>query len=204
MLKSITLSEDNVWEDYLGSKTYKKIQKVFIKAYGVDLAMYRSFRPLIIMGLFYEAFNKTGLKSAKLDDYIWQVAESNGCSVKGIESIEEQARIMYSIPLEYDFNLLKKWGRSISSMNRQLKKLIKVYHQEDVNDLYRRSVKSLGKLKALMLHDRNVVMTDRIANWHNEAPALFTFGAGHLAGKKGILTLLKKKGFVIKPYQETE
>jgi uncharacterized protein YbaP (TraB family) len=203
MLKAITLAEDNLWEDHLGAKTYKKINKIFIKAYGIDLTMYRSFRPLMIMGLFYEAFNKTGMKSAKLDDYIWQVAKSNGSNVRGIESIEEQARIMYGIPLEYDFKLLKKWGRSISSMNRQLRKLIEVYHQEDVKDLYKRSVKSLGKLKSLMLHDRNVVMTERIANWHNEAPSLFTFGAGHLAGKKGVLTLLKKKGFVIKPYEET-
>lgn len=203
MMKTITLSEGNEWSVHLGQKTFKKIKNIFIKAYGVDVGMYQGFRPLIIMGLFYESFNNKGVKSAKLDEHIWQFAESNSCMVRGIESIEEQSRIMQNIPLEYDFNLIKKWGRNITLMNRQLSKLIEVYNQEDINELYKRSIKSLGKLKALMLYHRNVVMADRIATWHDEAPSLFTFGAGHMAGKKGVLTLLKKKGFVIKPYDES-
>jgi hypothetical protein len=41
-------------------------------------------------------------------------------------------------------------------------------------------------------------MADRIAAYASEGPVFFGIGAGHLAGGKGVLRLLKKAGAVVK------
>lgn len=200
MYKYITLPDTGIWEKYMSEKQFNKARAIFIKAYGIDLTLYRTFRPLMIMGLMYQSIHLSDGQSEKLDEYIWQRAKHYGKQTDGIESIEEQARVMKMIPYDYDFGMLKKWAKNVSTMNRQLKKLISVYYEEDVLALHKKSSKSLGALRSILLYDRNIIMADRIEKWHQQAPAFFTFGAGHLAGRKGVLTLLKKKGFTVLPY----
>ena len=85
----------------------------------------------------------------------------------------------------------------MNKMNRQLKSLIDLYNKEDILTLYKRSIRSLGSIKKTLLTDRNEAMANRIIQIHEENPALITFGAGHLAGQKGVLKLLKSKGYKI-------
>ncbi len=56
-----------------------------------------------------------------------------------------------------------------------------------------------GKYLDLLLYKRNrnwVAQFDTIAT---KSPTLFAVGAGHLPGAQGVLELLRKKGYTVKP-----
>jgi uncharacterized protein YbaP (TraB family) len=47
-------------------------------------------------------------------------------------------------------------------------------------------------------------MANRIAEFTNQHTIFAAIGAGHLGGKKGVLRLLKKKGFTVKPIKMSD
>ena len=195
----IKLKEPNVYGDYFNVDQFQKLRKIILKAANIDLEDYKMFRPIFILGLIYsQLLDRGDSDSQKLDDLIWSYAEGQGKSCRGIETIEEQVRIMTQIPYSYDFSQLKKMGQNISSIKRQLNQLIKLYLNEDLRGLYKQSSRSIGRLRPLLLYERNEIMAQRIFDIHSEERCFFSFGAGHLTGNKGVLNLLKKKGMKVK------
>lgn len=201
LLKYIKLDDLSIWDTYFTLKKYDKTRAILKKAYQVDIENHKQLRPMVITSLFYSHINdNTDSGSLKLDEFIWQYALEHGKRTAGVETIEEQVRVMKEIPISYDFELIKKWSKNIPKMNRQIKSLLKAYFLQDIQALYRGSSKSIGPLKKLLLFDRNRVMADRLYQWHLEESSFFSFGTGHMGGAKGVLNLLKQKGLIIKSY----
>ncbi len=189
-----------VWHEHLDRRRYDKMRRIFQKTYQVDIEQYRFIRPLLVMSLFYQS-PLFGLgRGEKLDQLIHRYALEQGKKVGGIESIYDQVKIMNQIPLSYDFDQMIKWSKHVTKVNQKLKKLIRYYLQQDIAALYRYSSRSLGSHRALLLHDRNQLMADRISEIHDRQPAFFSFGAGHLAGAQGVLALLKHNKYIVKSH----
>ena len=74
-----------------------------------------------------------------------------------------------------------------------------LYEQADIQKLYKVARRSTKGSRRLLLFDRNVIMARRIADLSQEMTLCAAIGAGHLAGKKGVLQLLKSAGFAVKP-----
>ena len=56
----------------------------------------------------------------------------------------------------------------------------------------------MGKIRNLMIYDRNKKMVNAIIRMSDEKSSFFAIGAAHFAGNKGILAFLKKEGYKIK------
>jgi uncharacterized protein YbaP (TraB family) len=56
----------------------------------------------------------------------------------------------------------------------------------------------------LLLYDRNKRWAEQIPQLAKDNPTLFAVGAGHLGGEKGVISLLRKKGYVVKPLDNTK
>jgi uncharacterized protein len=198
----IKLEKPYMYGDYFNIDQFQKLRKIIMKAANIDLEDYKMFRPIFILGLIYsQLMDRVVSDSQKLDDLIWSYAQEQGKSCRGLETIEEQVRIMTQIPYSYDFSQLKKMGRNISSIKRQLNQLIKLYLNEDLRGLYKQSSRSIGNLRPLLLYNRNEIMAQRIFDIHSEERCFFSFGAGHLTGNKGVLNLLKQKGMKVKKFE---
>jgi uncharacterized protein YbaP (TraB family) len=64
--------------------------------------------------------------------------------------------------------------------------------------------RDLGQMRRLMINERNPEMAEKIHNHIMNKPdksALFTFGAGHLSGERGVITLLKQMGLKVSSYR---
>ena len=73
------------------------------------------------------------------------------------------------------------------------------YLRQDIQQLYRVSRKQLGKLRNLLLLDRNKRMAKRMVRMYSNETHFMAIGAAHLWGDKGVLSLLRKKGMILKP-----
>ena len=56
--------------------------------------------------------------------------------------------------------------------------------------------------KDVLLDNRNQAWIPKIKAMAAEKATLFAFGAGHLGGEKGLITLLRKEGYTVRPVQE--
>ena len=191
----ITLLNLNEWSKRYSNRSLARLKTIIKRAYGIELTHVMHLRPMIIMGLVYGSLQKD--ESEKLDHAIWSYAQSKDKTLRGIETIQQQVAIMKNIPLNYDFDALKKWMRNVPAMNKKFYKLIELYYKEDILQLYKNSISSMGALKQLLIYDRNLYMSERIIELHEQQPSFFCFGAGHLAGSKGVLKLIKNKKYKV-------
>lgn len=190
------LGEEHVY-DYISPRRWRKMRTTFKKYLNVDIDQMKMLRPLFIMSMLQVNLMKANGQA--IDHRIWKFAEANHYTVNGIESAQEQVDILLQLSTQQHFRQLVAFSKNISKTRKSIKRLLKLYADEDIHALYKKSKGSLGVDKATLLNDRNVIMSDRIFNYHEEHPSFFSFGAGHLAGFQGVLQLLKAKGATLQP-----
>ena len=83
-----------------------------------------------------------------------------------------------------------------------LRKLIDVYKTQDVEKLFEITASQLDVEKGFhtrLLDDRNIAWIPKLETAFKEKPTFVAVGAGHLGGKKGVLSLLREKGYKVSP-----
>lgn len=195
---SFNLPDQLTLLDLIGQKKYQKLRRIFTKAFGFELDFYRRLLPIIISNQLSEVvFNKEA--GLSLDEYLSRYAAEAGKTVTGIESLAEQLEILQQIPLDYQLKSLLDLGRNVSKHRRHLLQLMAYYENSQLQHLYLSSKKGLGKMRKMMLYDRNLVMADRIAALLSRDTLFCAVGAAHLPGLKGVLKLLIDRGFKVRP-----
>lgn len=195
--KSIYLTNIADWSQYITKPQFKKLDYALDKYFGIEINDVIHLRPMFIWALACQ--NLLDAHGESLDQFIWTYAAKKGKRLHGLESGEEQMTVLKSMSIEFEYQQLKALAFNISKTRKMLLKLLGDYREQNVQGLFRKTKKSLGPNKALLLTERNRRFADRIFDQHNIESSFFCFGAGHLAGKFGVLKLLKQKGASIKP-----
>jgi uncharacterized protein len=181
---------------------HKKTTTFFKKKLGLDLAQFERYSPFFLTNILSEnALNADNFLS--LDEKMWQFAKNEGKILRGLETLDEQLDVLKKMPLSDHIKGLKDIVSKHSAFRRKLQKMVKLYEKQDIVALYQLSKKTSQANRELMLFDRNVLMTERILALTQENSLCAAVGAGHLYGKKGILNLLQKSGFTVKPIHQT-
>lgn len=140
-----------------------------------------------------------------LDLYVRQRAVLSGKQVAGLEVPADQVAAMETVArdggvsmLESTLDELERDGKSGAS---QMDRMIDAYLLGDDAGIFAGSLGSLDrKSREALIDRRNEVMADRIEESLRDAPEeshLFAVGVLHMPGKRGVLELLRKRGFRI-------
>lgn len=182
----------------VGDRKYQRLKKILKKSFSTDLDQVNKVLPLFTINMITEQI-LTKSKSVPLDTFLWQYAENIQRSLRGVETFKEQLITLSKIPLEYQIKSLLDIGKNPKKFRKSILELIDQYVRGDIRGLYKKSKKSLGKHRKLLLYDRNKIMAERISLMMQENTSFVAIGAGHLSGSKGVLRLLKKSGIGVKP-----
>jgi uncharacterized protein YbaP (TraB family) len=177
---------------------FRKMSGILKKAFDIQLENFEHFIPFFVQTAVSEAIlnNQEGLP---LDYYLWQYAKTKDKYMGGVESMEEQIHVLRNIPLSVQVKSLRTLTSNVAVFRHKMNQLSTCYKNADIRRLFVLSKKQLGSLRALMLTDRNHKMANFIMENTKEESSFFAIGAAHLAGKKGIVNLLKKQGFTCIP-----
>ncbi len=195
---AMDLPDNQVLTDFISEKKYQRIRKTFIKYFEFDIEILKSAMPLIITNALSAQTLMTD-RELNLDQYLWQYAESREKVTLGIETFAEQLEILHAIPLDYQFKALLDIAKNISSFGKQHHRMTALYEKQDIRQMYQSTKKSIGSARKVLLYNRNVIMAERIERMAQEQTIFAAVGAAHLAGKKGVLKLLKDAGLKVKP-----
>lgn len=195
---AMDLPDDQLLTDFISEKKYQRMRKMFIKYFEFDIEVLKSAMPLIITNALSSQTLMTD-REVNLDQYLWQYAEDREKITLGIETFAEQLQILHAIPLDYQFKALSDIAKNISGFSKQHQKMTELYEKQDIRQLYQSTKKGIGSARKILLYNRNAIMAERIERMAQEQTLFSAIGAAHLAGKKGVLKLLKDAGLTVKP-----
>lgn len=185
-------------EDLLGSRKYQKIKRSLDRSFHFNLDLHKHLLPFLISNLIAETILQNDHQQG-LDHILYQYAADQNLILGGLESFHEQRSIMNKIPLDFQLKSLKDVARNPAKFKKNLLTLVDHYLKEDIHMLYKLSKKSMGKLRKLMLWERNQLMANRIIDFMAQGQCFFAIGAGHLGGQKGVINILKRHGLMLNP-----
>jgi uncharacterized protein YbaP (TraB family) len=85
--------------------------------------------------------------------------------------------------------------------------MVNVYRQQDLermDSLIKKSDPGMESYMDLLLYNRNRRWVDQMGAIMQKGSVLFAVGAGHLPGDQGVIKLLVKKGYTVKPLNNVD
>jgi len=122
-------------------------------------------------------------------------------NINGLETIEDQIAVFDSIPDSVEVANLKEMVYNFQSQITEFEKLVTIYKTQNIDSIFNLTQNGTDQLNA-----EAELLTKRNSNWipvmktnMQKAPCFFAVGAAHLGGDIGVIALLRKQGFTVKP-----
>jgi uncharacterized protein YbaP (TraB family) len=124
-------------------------------------------------------------------------------NIEGLETPDQQLMALNSIPNDSVVMELLADVDNFNQTKAEFKQLIATYRSQNLQELYNMITGSngIGQDKSILLDDRNVQWIGKMQQMMQQNPTFFAVGAGHLWGDKGLITLLRNKGYTVGPAQ---
>jgi uncharacterized protein YbaP (TraB family) len=198
LAKALALPEGTDLHQLISPNAWKKLDRIAQKR-GLGTAdVFRHEHPMSVSTAL-SMLHMAAETPYSLDETLWQIARSNGIPTTGVESFSEQIDTLERIPLETHIKSLTWLIKNESSHKMRMKKMLRRYMDGDIQALYKAARKDAKGMRKTLLFRRNKIMTDRFMLLAQDNALFCAVGAGHLAGGKGMLRLLKKSGFKVVP-----
>jgi len=197
--KHLFLEDDKSLREIIGIELFERTLNALAKN-GMTagaLDRYRPFAPILALA---SPESRTGLF---LDEKIRRLASVRNKEITGIETLTEQMSILGNMSEQDQIALLDYAVQTHADFDSDLQKLVDIYRQGDVGELLESSRKQMNppdpllaaRFEKRLLFDRNQVMVERLLPMLKEKSSFIAIGAAHLAGKHGVIALLRQQGY---------
>jgi len=203
------LPGDTTLEDRLSPELWQRM-KDYAAENNMSLDMYSKFTPgIVAMMMVMEEYKKHGFDpELGIDKHFLDAAKEKNKEIRELETIEAQLDLFFSIDDELDDILVAEFLDQMGEITTITEEMVALWKSGDVqglDDFLQDQVGEDPEMAAFyrtLLDDRNVAMADKIDDWLQAGTDVFVVvGAGHFAGKMGILSLLEGKGYKVKQIQ---
>ena len=205
-LKYLKMNNNKKLSDLLTVEEYKRVKSYFENNKSpMPFAMMESFKPFFISSLISEQKMECETKEG-MEQAIIKESKQYRKEIKGLESVAFQASVFDSIPYEQQAKELVKSIDSLEKNSALAAELVTVYKQQDlkkIEELTNREDGGISSFMDLLLYNRNSDWAQKMNGIMQSKNVLFAVGAAHLPGEKGVINLLRKKGFSVKPVSNT-
>jgi uncharacterized protein len=200
MQANMIMEGDASINNLLPDSTFQKASKSFLTTTGISLEMLSKMKPILLSVMLYPSLMKCELASPE-QLFSTMAAEQNK-SVEGLETVEEQMKVMDQIPYAEQAQMLVDYLLEPEKFSKETLDILKLYKEGDLAALEKSMNdpnQSYSKYLEGMLLQRNRNWIPIIIKQSTENPIFIAVGAGHLAGEEGIISLLRKQGYTVSP-----
>jgi len=196
--------KDNSLDKILSATEYAEVDSFVRKKTPLQLPSANAFKPsaLQLTLVTFIAPKNIGPDNPGLDMYFQKFARSSGKQSGGLETIEEQAELVFNAPLDRQKEALLKTVRESDRMIKEGQQLFDAYRTQNMQ-LIEKLVFEGADYTVLemeqLLKNRNHAWVKKIPAEINKQSVFFAIGAAHLVGKDGLINLLKLQGYTVKP-----
>lgn len=210
MMQLLFMQDGKTLSDLLSEEDYALVEARFTEL-GLPLNLFGRMKPFFLSTLISEDMGSTALQDGRIRSYemeLMQLANERSKPVTGLETIEFQASIFDSIPYEVQAEMLVTAIRESKDGGQQeqmLNDMVTLYTAQDLEGLYKMIQSQMTEdmpFQEVLLEQRNRNWIPILEKMMRENAVFAAVGAGHMAGEQGVIHLLRKQGYKVKPIYE--
>lgn len=186
--------------DFFKKEDYEKLNIFFRDSIGMPLTMFNTMKPFVLFSIIsLKTLNCTDQESYEMS--FIKMAKDQNKEILGLETIEEQMKIFDDMPDSVQAQMLMRYTDEFNQQKEEFSKLIALYKEQNLTALYNQTISSpdIAGSEDALLFNRNQKWIPVMESAAKESKTFFAVGAGHLAGDKGVINLLRQKGYTVKP-----
>lgn len=207
MLQKGTYQGEETLEDNISKKTYQLV-KAKLKPLGLDIEGFKKWKPwMVAFSILERKLVQMGFNPMYgIDMYFLKKAqeEETKKEILGLETVEFQVGLFENFSKEESEKFLLSNILEADQLEKEMDKMIRAWSGGDVESLEKTITENIREYPELiafykkLTDDRNARMVKKIISFLNTGKTYFiVVGAGHMVGKKGIVQLLKNKGYTV-------
>lgn len=201
IMDDLFMENDVSIQDLLTAKEYQQL-KTYFDEMGMPLALFDRMKPLMLSALTGTDGNPFALKDGSFKSYemeLGELAKSQDKTMEGLESMEFQLSIFDSIPYPVQAKMLME---SLQAPVEKMDALYQSYLDQDIEKMVQSAESEDPNLQPyleMLIYKRNQNWVPTIEKEMQKGIGFFAVGAGHLGGARGLLQLLRNKGYRLTP-----
>ena len=198
--------------DLISTDDYTLVQNRF-DSIGLPMVVLERIKPMFLSALVQtdgaqmNPMDTTSAdqKTVSYEFEIMHIAEKQKKEFGGLETMQFQMGIFDSIPYKAQAEMLVKSIKTGSKEgDSEFSKMVEMYKAQDIQTMASmlnsgEDSEGLGKFETLLVTTRNLNWIPLMAKSMKQKQTFFAVGAGHLGGQKGVVSLLRKEGYTLKP-----
>lgn len=200
MMSLMQLPKGQTIKQLFGDSAFKEFDKKYQKITGMSATLFNTFKPLMLMSMLTEKSLSCSGRESYEQTFIAMAAKEKK-DIKGLEKIEDQIAVFDGIPDSVEIANLQTMVANFDKSIEEFKKLITVYKSQDVEALF-----NFTEASPELMEAQNDLLVKRNNNWipvmqnnMKTKSCFFAVGAAHLGGNIGVINLLRKQGYTVKP-----
>jgi uncharacterized protein YbaP (TraB family) len=203
MQKMMSLDGGQTIQSLLPEADYTYLTRFFKDSLKTDLAQVQTMKPFMLTSMLYPKMLGCAPTSPEMQ-FVGATLQRKR-EVRGLETAESQFAVLEKGGPKKGAEQLVKVVREYTKSKSDFAELAAKYRQQNVDELAAQIENSpeYGELADDLLWKRNAAWIPVMAGAMSEKPTFFAVGAGHLGGEKGVLALLRKRGYAVRPIPVT-
>ena len=188
-------------KDFYTEEEYNKLNNFFKDSLHTSLSFLQSTKPYFLVAMLYPKMMPCKTVSG-VEEELMKLAKANQKQINGLETMQFQASVFDSIPYEEQAKELLKSIDSLNEYAKYFDTMVQVYKSQQLGamqDLFNKSEFGMEEHQDLLLDNRNKNWVTQLKTIMQKQPVFVAVGAGHLVGENGLIALLKKEGYKLRP-----
>ena len=197
----MSMKNNKSLKDLYDEKDYDRVQKYFMDTLHTPLMMLQNVKPYFLVALLYPRLMKCSTPTG-VEEELMKFAKENKKEIQGLETMQFQASVFDSIPYEWQAKELLKNIDSANQYRDEFNTMLKVYKNQDLDEINKSFAKSefgSEEYEDLLLTKRNKNWVGKLKEVMKRESVIVAVGAGHLVGENGLISLMRKEGYVVEP-----
>lgn len=207
LISGLMMGKEHSLKQMISPADYVLLDSLVKAQMGIPLLMLDNVAPVFIATIVQQTSmglsNSNEKNAPALDIYLHQLAKKQKKKLFGLETAAEQLTALNSLSFQEQATLLVENLHQTDSAENSGLKLVEFYLAENLDSLL--ALNDATEMPKIfydaLITQRNVRMADRIVNHIAQQTTFVAIGALHLPAEDGVVALLRKKGFTIKPVQ---
>jgi len=206
VMRKMKMRNDTTLADLLTKEDYSKVKDYFEKNETLlPFSVLETCKPLLAASMLMEG--NTGCETPEaMEEVIMKEAKQHNKNVRGLESMSFQMSIFDTIPYKMQAMQLVKYvddaDKGTSDDAQDYDKLMQAYRDQDLSkleELTKTTDMGMANFTDILLYNRNKNWVEKLKTILPDHSVVVAVGAGHLPGDKGVINLLRKAGYTVKP-----
>jgi len=180
----------------LNPEQFSKLNEILKNTTGMTAQQVDSFSLMTVMSLItMKTFGCADIKLYEME--FIEMAKKRNIQIGGLETVKSQFSV-----LENAYTNDEMIAMLGESNQNETAKLVTAYKSENIDDLFN----MVTDKRFTSENTKKIILDQRNLSWIKEMPQMmktesvfFAVGAGHLGGEFGVINLLRKAGYSVKP-----